>query len=384
MYDSVARNVKLSLLLLATMGVMSGIAIVAALPLISHHFGTIPHIEFLSKLLLTVPSLVIAAVAPFAGMIVDRFGRLKPLYTGVVLFIIGGSSGVYLQDFGTILVGRALLGFSVALIMTSSTALIGDYFDEKGRHRFMAMQGMAVGLGGIVFIISGGYLAQLGWDYPFAIYLLPILFIPLLLKALYEPNRIHTHGDAEAPVSPKLLPVYLSGFFSMLLFYMLPTQMPYLVIDELHGTPGSIGHFVAFALLINAVTARQYAKIRARYDYAQIFVIIYLFFGTGLLVMSQVTTPDQLYFSSLFMGVGFGLVMVNINAWLLSLVPPHRRGRAVGMLTMSFFLGQFFSPILFQPFIVYTGIQGLFLIIAGVSFVTAAVLFFKTFVQRRA
>ena len=76
--------------------------------------------------------------------------------------------------------------------------------------------------------------------------------------------------------------------------------------------------------------------------------------------------------------------MVNINAWLLSLVPPHRRGRAVGMLTMSFFLGQFFSPILFQPFIVYTGIQGLFLIIAGVSFVTAAVLFFKTFVQRRA
>ena len=170
----------------------------------------------------------------------------------------------------------------------------------------------------------------------------------------------------------------------MLLFYMLPTQMPYLVIDELHGTPNSIGHFVAFALLINALTSRQYARIRARFDYAQIFVIIYLFFGTGLAVMSQVTTPHQLFCSSAFMGVGFGLVMVNINAWLLSLVPPHRRGRAVGMLTMSFFLGQFFSPILFQPFVAYAGIQGLFLIIAGVSFVTAAVLYVKTFVLRRA
>lgn len=379
MYDSVARNVKISLLLLATMGVMSGIAIVAALPLISHHFAEIQHIEFLSKLLLTIPSLVIAVVAPFAGMIVDRFGRLRPLFAGVVLFIVGGSSGFYLEDFYAILAGRALLGFSVALIMTSSTALIGDYFDEKGRHRFMSMQGMAVGLGGIVFIISGGYLAQLGWDYPFIIYLLPLLFLPLLLRALYEPKRLHTHSEEAGAVSPKLLKIYLAGFFSMLLFYMLPTQMPYLVINELHGTPSSIGHFVAFALLVNALTARQYARIKGKLDYAQIFVVIYLFFGTGLLVMSQVTTPHQLFYASAFMGVGFGLVLVNINAWLLSLVPPHRRGRAVGMLTMSFFLGQFFSPIVFQPFVAFEGIQGLFLMISGVSFVTALVLFFKTF-----
>ena len=384
MYDSVARSVKFSLLLLATMGVMSGIAIVAALPLISHHFAGIPHIEFLSKLLLTIPSLVIAIVAPFAGIIVDRFGRLRPLFAGVVLFVIGGSSGVYLEDFYAILAGRALLGFSVALIMTSSTALIGDYFDDKARHRFMSMQGMAVGLGGIVFIISGGYLAQLGWDYPFIIYLLPILFLPLLFKALYEPKGLHTHAaDAEA-VSPKLLKIYLAGFFSMLLFYMLPTQMPYLVINELHGTPSSIGHFVAFALLVNALTSRQYARIKGKLDYAQIFVVIYLFFGTGLLVMSQVTTPHQLFFASAFMGVGFGLVMVNINAWLLSIVPPHRRGRAVGMLTMSFFLGQFFSPIVFQPFVASAGIQGLFMIIAVVSFATALVLYFKTFVRAAA
>lgn len=381
MYDTVARNVKISLLLLATMGVMSGIAIVAALPLISHHFAAIAHIEFLSKLLLTVPSLVIAAVAPFAGMIADRFGRLRPLFAGVVLFVVGGSSGFYLEDFYAILAGRALLGFSVALIMTSTTALIGDYFDEKGRHRFMSIQGMAVGLGGIVFILLGGYLAQLGWNEPFLIYLLPLFFLPMLLKALYEPRRLHTHAAGTEAISPKLLKVYLAGFFSMLLFYMLPTQMPYLVINELHGTPSSIGHFVAFALLVNALTAKQYARIRARFTYAQIFVFIYFFFGMGLLVMSLVTTPHQLFFASAFMGVGFGLVMVNINAWLLSLVPAHRRGRAVGMLTMSFFLGQFFSPIVFEPIVSYAGIQGLFMLIAGVAFVTAAVLMVTTFLN---
>jgi MFS family permease len=91
--------VQLSLLLIATLGVMSGITVVASLPLISQTFSNIPNIEFLSKLMLAIPSMVIAVFAPFAGIIVDKFGRLKPLYIGMSLFILGGSSGFYLESF---------------------------------------------------------------------------------------------------------------------------------------------------------------------------------------------------------------------------------------------------------------------------------------------
>lgn len=374
MQSTLSISLKISLLLLATMGVMSGIAIVATLPLIAHHFYTIENIDFLSKLLLTIPSIVIAIFAPIAGIIVDKMGRLKPLYFGIVLFIIGGSSGFYLDDFYAVLVGRALLGLSVALIMTTSMALIGDYFDEKERHKFMSLQGMAVGFGGIIFIISGGYLAQIGWHYPFLIYALPLLFVPLFLISLKEPKHLaHTNSDEET-IAPKLLPVYLTGFFSMLLFYMLPTQMPYLVINELGGTPSSVGFFIAFAMFINAIVSKQYHHLKARFSFRAIFVIIYLFFGMGLFIISQVTTPNQLYAASLFMGVGFGLVLVNINVWLLSLVEAHKRGRAVGMLTSSFFLGQFFSPIVFQPLVAYIGIQGLFFTISIVAFIIAITL----------
>lgn len=364
------------------MGVMSVIVIVAALPLISHHFIEIPHIKFLSKLLLTVPSLMIALVAPFAGMLIDRYGRRRPLFAGILLFIIGGSSGVYLDDFYAILLGRALLGFAVALILTCVTALIGDYFDEKGRHRFLSVQGMVVGIGGIFFILLGGYLARIGWNIPFLLYLLPALFLPLLYKSLHEPDRIHSHAEKTEALSPVLLPVYLTGFFSMLLFYMLPTQMPYLVIDGLHGTPDKIANIVACAMLVNALTIWQYQYIKSWFRYVQLFVFIYVAFGIGLLIMSQVSSVNQLYYASGFMGIGFGLVMVNTKAWLLSLAPPQRRGRAVGMLTMSFFLGQFFSPIVFQPIVAIAGIQGLFAVISGVSFLVAGVLFFKTFLRR--
>lgn len=368
--------------MLATMGVMSGVSIVATLPLMSQHFSTINHIDFLSKLLLTIPSIIVAVFSPFVGMVIDKTGRLKPLYLGVILFIVGGSSGFFLDDFYLILAGRAVLGLSVALIMTSTMALIGDYFDQKSREKFMSLQGMVVGLGGIVFVVSGGYLAHFGWSYPFLIYALPIVFLPLVFTALKEPKSVHHVENTEAQIPAKLFPVYLAGFFSMLLFYMLPTQLPYLVINELHGTPSSVGYFIAFTMLVNALVARKYAKLKTHFSFGQIFVIIYFFFGTGLLIISEVNTPNQLFFASLFMGVGFGLVLVNINVWLLSLVEAHKRGRAVGMLTSSFFFGQFFSPIVFEPVIMQVGIQGLFFFAGILCFIVASVILSKVIFKR--
>jgi MFS family permease len=370
------KNIQIALLLVATLGIMSGITIVSSLPLISHTFSEIPHIEFLSKLMLTIPSIIIALFSPIAGHIVDKWGRLKPLYTGIFLFIVGGSSGFYLEDFYSILVGRAVLGFGVALIMTSSTTLIGDYFSEKARHTFMSKQGMVIALGGILFITTGGLLAQIHWTYPFAVYLIPVLFVPFLLKSLYEPEK-HTHA-VSLEVEPRLLPVYVTAFFVMVLFYMLPTQFPYLIVNTLGGKAQTVGFVIATAMTFNALTSMQYAKIKARFTYIQIYTMTFAFFALGLFIISQVSTVGGLFFSTVPIGMGFGLLFVNTNAWFLSLVPAHKRGKASGMLTSSFFLGQFASPILFEPIISKVGLQGLFLIVSEVSILVAVILFIKS------
>ena len=370
------KHIQTALLLIATLGVMSAITVVSSLPLISHTFSDIPHIEFLSKLMLTIPSIIIALFAPFAGHIADKFGRLKPLYIGIFLFVLGGSSGFYLHDFYAILVGRAVLGFAVALIMTSSTALIGDYFEEKARHKFMSKQGLAVALGGIIFITSGGFLAQMHWSYPFAIYFIPLLFLPFLFRSLYEPEK--HKPSAEVELEPKLLPIYITAFFVMLLFYMLPTQLPYLIVNTLGGQPQTIGFVIATAMLFNALTSMQYAKIKARLSYMQIYAATFLLFGTGLLFISQASNIGELFFAITPIGMAFGLLLVNTNAWFLSKVPPRKRGKASGLLTSSFFLGQFSSPLLFEPIVARYGIQGLFLIISVVSVLVAIVLFIKS------
>ena len=370
------KNIQISLLLVATLGIMSGITIVSSLPLISHTFSHIPNIEFLSKLMLTIPSIIIALFAPIAGHIIDKWGRLKPLYIGIFLFIVGGSSGFYLQDFYAILAGRAVLGFAVALIMTSSTALIGDYFDEQARHKFMSKQGMVIGLGGILFITTGGFLAQMHWSYPFAIYFIPLLFLPMLLTSLYEPKK-HTHNE-DMEMEANLFPVYFTAFFVMVLFYMLPTQLPYLIVNTMGGSPQTIGFVIATAMTFNALTAMQYAKIKARLSYMQIYMATFTLFGFGLFIISQATSINQLFYSTAFIGMAFGLLFVNTNAWFLSRVSASKRGKASGILTSSFFLGQFSSPLLFEPIVSSYGIQGLFLLVSGISIFVALTLFIRT------
>lgn len=358
------------------MTIMSGVTIVASLPLLSKTFSNIPNIDFLSKLMLTVPAIVIALFAPIAGLLIHKYGRLKPLYFGIFLFVLGGSSGLFLENFYIILLGRAVLGIGVAFIMTSSTTLIGDYFSETERHKFLSIQGLAVGLGGILFISTGGFLAEIHWSYPFAIYLIPLLFLPLLFKTLYEPSLEHkTTADVELK-NDALWPVFVTAFFAMVLFYMLPTQLPYLVINELKGTPSSVGLLISVAMSINAVTSMQYAKIKAKFNYNTIFAFAFSSFGIGLIIISQAHSIAQLYFSVVFMGMGFGLIITNVNAWFLSTVSAKQRGKASGILASSFFLGQFSSPLIFEPIVATAGMQGLFFYVALIAFGTAISIIF--------
>ena len=376
----VAKNIQISLLFIATLGIMSGITIVSSLPLISSTFLNIPNIEFLSKLMLTIPSIIIALFAPIAGKLVDKYGRLKLLYIGILLFVIGGSSGFYLHDFYIILFGRAILGFGVAITMTVNTTLIADYFCKKRSDAFMAKQGLIIALSGIVLISLGGFLAQIHWSYPFAVYLVPLLFLPFIYKSLYEPQQQNT---IQSEVSNENLTiVYITAFFVMVLFYMLPTQLPYLIVNKLGGKPQTVGLVIATAMLFNALIAIFYTKIKVKLTYIQIYAITFLLFSSGLYLISISSNIKSLFFATAPMGMAFGLLLVNTNSWFLSKVGNKNKGKASGILTSSLFLGQFASPIIFFPIVSKYGIQELFFVVSIIAIVISITLFIFIFLKK--
>ncbi|WP_238360651.1 MFS transporter [Iningainema tapete] len=188
---------KATLLLVSTLTVMAGATISPALPAMRQYFTSEPNADYWVRLVLTVPALFIALGAPFAGTIIDRFGRKTLLSIAVFIYGLAGSSGFVLNSLGIILLGRVLLGLSVAGIMTTATTLIADYYTGATRTLFLGLQAGFMGLGGVIFLSLGGFLADINWRMPFLIYLIAWLILPLIVIFLPEPNRATSNTSTQ-------------------------------------------------------------------------------------------------------------------------------------------------------------------------------------------
>ncbi len=155
--NQVSKLTIFTLLLISMTTMMSNVAIVTALPHLKEEFSNIQNIEFYSRLMLTLPSLAIAILAPILGHIVFKFGKKRSATIALFFFTITGSSGLYLESIESLLASRALFGLCIATLMIVSTSLVGDYFKEESRHKFMGYQSAFMAVGGTVFVIGGGF-----------------------------------------------------------------------------------------------------------------------------------------------------------------------------------------------------------------------------------
>ncbi|MDR8393763.1 MFS transporter [Aliifodinibius sp. S!AR15-10] len=347
-------STRATLLLVSSLTVMAGATIAPALPSMQAHFSGVENISFWVRLVLTLPALLIVMSAPFSGMIVDRWGRLKLLMPSLILYGLAGSSGFYLESLGGILAGRALLGVAVAGVMTSATTLIADYYQGPQRSQFMGWQAAFMSFGGVLFLTAGGGLAEISWRWPFAIYLFSIILIPMALFALPDPDTNENSSQDTAEKS-KQLPTKLLGFiygvglFGMIIFYLVPIQIPFYLEALVNAGPTASGMAIAVSTLFGMVTSLSYGRIRARMGYLSILALNFGLMGMGYLVIGLADSYVVVVAGLAICGLGMGLMIPNFNVWLTSEVPKSARGRAVGGLTTAIFLGQFLSPLASEP-----------------------------------
>ncbi|MBS2100425.1 MFS transporter [Carboxylicivirga linearis] len=227
----IIRNKKVletTLLLASMLTILANAIIAPALPLISFEFNQVERIELLTKMMLTLPALTIAVSAPVIGRFLNKVGRVKMLFGSLLIYLIAGTSGYWLNNLYSILIGRFVFGIGVAGIMTVSTTLIGDYFTGAKRERFMGLQGAFVALGGLIFITAAGYLTDISWKLTFLVYAFSIVVIVLVPFTLYEPEtedaNVNVNAAANTSVSAIIWLVYLSAFITTVSFYVIPTQ----------------------------------------------------------------------------------------------------------------------------------------------------------------
>jgi MFS family permease len=354
---------KITLLLLSIATMMSNVAIITSLPHFKTIFSDVKDIELYSRLMITLPSLAIAVLSPFLGHYLQRYKRKNSIVLALTLFSLFGSAGLYLNGIESLLVSRLFLGVSIAMLMILTTSLVGDYFQGEARHKYMGLQSAFSSLGGMLFLVGGGFLTDLGWRYPFGIYLIGIIFIPLVLLFLIEP-KVEQQNEEETP-NLKLTSIYLLGFFLMLIFYILPTQMPFLIMNHFHASGTLTGAIISTAFIANALGALSFAKFKKQYEFETIYLIGLGIISIGFILIGLVRDVHLFFFTSPIMGFGGGLMMTNVMAWMLSRSHHSKRVKSSGYMSSALFLGQFFSPIVFHPLVSYFYIQDFFIVVGG-------------------
>jgi len=346
-----------ALLLAATLTIMSNATITPALPGLQAMFPDTPNAALLTRLLVTAPSLLVALVAPFAGLASDRIGRRPLLIGGVLLYAVSGTIGAVLPTLEGIFASRLVLGIAVALIMTTQSALIGDYFKGPARGRFMGWQMAATNAGGFVFIAMAGWLAGISPRLPFLIYALGFLYLPILWRALPEPEKSKAGlagSITEERVSdwPRLVAMIgvLAGV-TLTLFYIIPTQIPFFLVSIGHPEPAASASAMAMLTIAGGVSAFSFAAVRGRLGAGLTPALGYLFIASGFGVLSASTTLTMTMAASTLIGFGLGYVMPTFIVSALNAAPERRRGAVSGAITMALFLGQFMSPLVVQPVI---------------------------------
>ena len=156
--------------------------------------------------------------------------------------------------------------------------------------------------------------------------------------------------------------VYGVIFLGMLLFYMVPVQLPFLMKEIGIESNTLTGLVISTLTLFGAITSLNYARMKRYFHFAAIYIWIFFLFGLGFILIFLSHSLPMLVLAMVISGLGAGALFPNTSLWLLQLAPAEARGRIIGGMSMAVFLGQFFSPILVQPIVDLTSLRISYLI----------------------
>jgi MFS family permease len=333
------------LLLPMTMAVMGLVVLVPVLPQLMEHFHAVPGVEYLVPLMLTLPALCVALLAPVAGTVVDFFGRRRTLIVGLVLYAIAGVMPVFLDSLSTIIASRIALGIVEASIVTASTTLIGDYFHGESRKRWLANQTALASLSSIVLALLGGALGNLGWRGPFLAYAVSLVYVVGLALWTWEPQKSEQPaaelGGADARFPWRaLLPVALLATFGGVMFFLMQIQVSN-VLSGYYGisSASALGGYTALAGLCVALGTLLYRGVM-RFPSALQLLAAFGLLGISYVMMNHASSVTAFAVWLVINQLGCGILLPVVAVMAMATLQFEVRGRGTGVFMTGWWLGQ--------------------------------------------
>lgn len=345
----------------------------AVSPILGELSTIFPHATELDiQMLTSLPSLLIIPFVLLAGKLAEKRDFIRLLRVGLWLFAASGVLYLFSSRMWQLMAVSALLGIGAGLIIPLSTGLISRYFTGEYRVRQFGYSSAITNMTLVVATAVTGYLAEVHWHLPFAVYLLPL--ISLVLSAYLKKDAASvTIKQAAAIIPPIQSTPVISGKYGihirhlvqLMLFYGLVTyvvlavtfNLPFLM-EAHHFSSGNSGLMISlFFLAIMAPGFMLDSLVKLLGNKTKLYSLLAI--AIGLLLIWISPTEWLIVPGCILVGLGYGIIQPLIYDKTVDTAIPQKTTLALAFVMVMNYLAILLSPFItdFFQWIFHTGSQ---------------------------
>ena len=273
------------------------------------------------------------------GPLLDRFGRKKPLYLGLSIYLLASISCAFSTSVNALIILRLLQALGGCAGMVAARAMVRDIFPVEENAKIFSLLMLVVGVSPIIAPTAGGYVtAAFGWQSIFIILAVMSAFTLMAVHFALPESRKPDHSISllPAPIIKSFLSVFkepqfytyaLTGSIAAAGLYAYIAGSPHVFMELFKVTQRQYGWIFA-AVALGLITCSQLNSLLLRkFTSEQIIPIalffqslagLTLFFGTMFHLLSLLST---IFFILIFLSCQ-GFTFPNSSA--LSMAPFSR------------------------------------------------------------
>lgn len=217
------------------------------------------------------------------GPLLDRFGRKRPLYAGLTLFIVASLLCMCSRSIGWLVAMRFVQALGGCVAQVASLAMVRDFFPVQETARIISLLILILGVSPLLAPTVGSYVAiHLGWQWVFVI-LAVVALLNLMVLYWYLPEghlpdeNISLHplpiarNFAAVLKEPQFITYALSGAFAFAGLLVYVAGSPIIFMEVFQVNARTFG-FIFAGLSVGFIGSNQVNVFLLRkYSSAQIF-----------------------------------------------------------------------------------------------------------------
>ena len=311
----------------------------------------------------------------FAGNWIERIGRKKMLYSGLILSLIMTLLYFAINDIQSLFIVRFLHGTAFGISSTAIGTIVTSIIPKERRGEGIGYYMLSVTLATAIGPFLGMFISQHG-SYT-TIFIACAIYASISLGSalfLYIPE-IELSKEYLKEIrgfkltnffEPKTIPISL---VCAVIYFCYSSILSFLSAysKEIHLVNAASFFFIVFATVIlfsRPFTGRLFDS-KGENITMYPAIIIYMI---GMLILSQAHNVYTLLFAGALIGFGFGVVQSSGQAISVKVTPPHRLGLANSTFYIFLDLGTGIGPFILGLFIPFTGYRGMYIGMAIVTF----------------